>query len=100
MPVTLAQMAARSASTSFQWEGETVTVAFAPGKVTDTLLVQLDAGNAQRNAALVSVITSWDVLNDDGSMFPLDANRLADLPIDFKAAVMFAVLDEMRQRPN
>lgn len=100
MPVTLAQIAARQASASFSWEGETVTVTYRPGLVTDALMAQLDAGSSERNDGIASLLMSWDVLADDGSMYPFDADSLAHLDKEFKDTVMFAMLNDMRSRPN
>ncbi len=52
------------------------------------------------NQVLAELIKSWDVFEDDEQtvMFPLTPDRLAELPIPFRMAVLNAVLEDIR--PN
>lgn len=44
------------------------------------------------------IIKSWDVLEDDGSMFPIKASRFPQLPIAFRLTVLKAIMQDIR--PN
>ena len=100
MPVSLAQMAARSTSATISTPLGDINIVFDPNKVTTALCVQMDASLQERCAALASVIVSWDVY-DDAVMTqptPIDEAHLAQFSIDVLRALTVGIMDAMR--PN
>lgn len=109
MPLTLKNISQNIAACSFEFAGETVTMVYWPGLVTEKVFAELQAlGKAKNenvldsftefNGMLVRLIKSWDLYEDDEqtSMFPLDANRLSELPISFRMAAIQAILSDIR----
>ena len=107
MPVTLAQLATNSATVTLSVGEDTVTIEYYPGRVTEKTLAAMnafaamdgtgiDAGFSRFNEELAKLLKSWDVLEEDGSMFPIDAHRLADLPISFRLEVLAAIMGDLR----
>lgn len=119
MPITVSQMATNSVTVAFDYAGETVNVTYAPGNINEKVfagiaslaeansfdLSKVDTTNMSEisadlsavlsavNDTLVAVVSKWDVLNDDGTMFPLDVKRLSELPILFRAEVLTKVFE-------
>lgn len=109
MPLTLAKIAANTATVTLAVGEDTATIVYFPGRVTEKAIAvlnsfssmdetNLQAGFRAFNAELVKLIQSWDVLEDDGTMFPLDADRLSELPVTFRVQVLSAILGDIR--PN
>lgn len=100
MPITIAQMAANEKSLSTTIDGQTLNLVYFPGKVTTKILNVFDSGLDGQNQALSEIIKSWDVQvsPDDSSMYPLDADSLAALGIQFLRQVTWAILEDIR--PN
>lgn len=108
MPVTLAKIAANTASVTLAVGAESVTITYYPGRVTEKTIAltqamasmtgeTMAASYARFNEALAGLIQRWDVLEDDGAtMFPLLPERLADLPVGFRIQVMSAILGDLR----
>lgn len=125
MPLTLAKMTSNTASVTFIYGDDPVTVVYYPSRVTEKTLAQLQffisasedtlgqsfetlneilAGKAitsdrltdqQRSTGLVK---SWDVYEDDAQsqMFPIDPSRFSDLPFDFRIKVLGAIIGDVR----
>lgn len=100
MPVSLAQMAARSATVTASTPVGDVTLTYAPHKFTTAALVQLDETQVARCAALADIIQSWDVYVDADmtQLVPIDAEHLQALSIDLTSAFVSAIFKDMR--PN
>jgi len=127
MPITLSKIANNSAKVSFQYGEDEVTLEYYPGRVTERTFAQLQAfsniedfddvmtGFAMLNELLAgkpldaekslmgeaqptAILKLWDVLNDDGTMFPIRPDRLSELPIPFRFAVLKAIMGDIR--PN
>lgn len=112
MPVQFSQIASKHASvtiTGGTLGDESITVVYYPGRLTDNLLASmqqlqvLETGNMaglsglfSLNDVLCELIVSWDVLDSDGSMYPLDPKRLKELPVPFKAEVLYALVNDLR----
>lgn len=109
MPVSLAQLARNTASVTFPVGEETVLVNYYPARVTERVVSRMlalqslseenaVAGFAEFNQILATLIESWDVYEDDEQtkMFPLDAERLSDLPIFFRVRAIQAIVGDMR----
>jgi hypothetical protein len=110
MPVSITQMAANTASVTFTADsaGNTVTVVYFPALVTEKTFASLQSFDAMQqnsivdsfaelNDVLIRLIKSWDVYDDEAQtvMFPLDAERLKELPIPFRMKVLGAVLGDL-----
>ena len=81
MALTVNKLSGDVNSVTFQYSGESVTVEYYPGKITEKTFAQLRflastdvdtivAGFSMLNGMLASLIKTWDVLDDDGDMFP------------------------------
>ncbi len=119
MGITLTQIASNTARVTFAYLGESVTLEYFPGKVTERVIARLmNFSNMNEeslladlrafNEMLVSLIKFWDVYEDEAQtqMFPLDAERLAELPFMFRVRLVQVIIGDMRpeavapQTPN
>lgn len=113
MPITVSQMASNEATLQFEYQGQSVSVTYFPGRITEKVLPGLNAIDAIQpaddeqtvlgkfqayNTALCSIIKSWDAQEDDGNMFPLDPIRLSELDIAFRRRVLNEIMNDIR--PN
>lgn len=111
MPITLSKIASNSARVAFTYGDDTINLVYYPGKITEKIFAQLQsfatmteegivAGFAAFNVTLAGLIKSWDVFEDDEQtvMFPLEADRLAELPFAFRVGCVQAMVGDMR--PN
>lgn len=108
MPITLAKITSNTAEISMMVGEDTVNVTYYPGRVTEKTIAQLQ-GYAdvnpdhfaetvhEVNVLMANLIKSWDVLeNDEVTMFPLDPERLAELPFMFRTKVVVAIMQDIR----
>ena len=105
---TIGQMVANSATTEVSFNGLVVKVDYFPGKVTERTIQEIrvlsqstaddiESRFSQLNMLLCGLIKSWDLTEDDGeTMFPLDPERMADLPIKFRSKLAVAILQDIR----
>lgn len=111
MPVTLSKIASNQASVTLHYGEDSVTVEYYPGRVTERVMAQLQSfskmdesnlveGFHAFNETLIHLIKSWDVYEDDAqtTMFPLDVERFADLPIQFRMSVLNAIMEDIRPK--
>lgn len=109
MPLTFSKIANNTASVTLHIGEDTVTVVYFPGHVTEKSLAHMQgfatmdesslaAGFAGFNEMFASLIKSWDLFEDDAHtrMFPLDPQRLAELPVGFRMDVIMAILKDIR----
>jgi len=109
MPLNLTQIATNSASVTGHYAGESAVVIYYPSRITEKTYAQLQqiaamdestlaAGFSNLNDILAHLMKEWDVFEDDEQtiMFPLKAERLAELPILFRMAVLQAILGDLR----
>src|SRR5712691_8775720 len=111
MPINLHKMAANTAHitiTGGTLGDDTLDTEYYPSRVTEeaiTVFAYLEAAStptqasaafAAFNEMLASLIKSWDVLEDDGTMFPIDALRFASLPLAFRMQVFTAIMKDIR----
>ena len=109
MALTLQKIAANVAEVTFPFAGESITVVFYPGRITEKTMAQLQAFSsmdetsiadsfASFNDVLASLIKSWDVYVDDEQtvMFPIDPLELAVLPISFRLEVLSQIMGQIR----
>jgi hypothetical protein len=108
MPLSLSQIAANTASVTFPYAGESITVTYYPARVTEKTIAQMQAfvntdeanvvsGFATFNDVLVHLIKAWDVYEDEEQtvMYPLEVGKLAELPIAFRMAVLEAIMGDI-----
>lgn len=98
MPITASQMAANEAALALTIEGETLNLVYYPNKLTTKAITQIDNGLDGMNQTLSEVIKSWDLLNDDGSMYPLDAESIASLGVGLLFQIARGIAQDIR--PN
>lgn len=100
MPVSLAQMAANTASVTFQVDSDSCTVVYFPAKITTDVLTRLNTSYEERNAALPEILKSWDVYEDAdmANLLPIDEASLKALGVPFGILLVRAISDDMR--PN
>ncbi len=109
MPITLNEIAANTATVTFQFGDNPVTVVFYPGRITERVLTagnfakrgddpaSIEAGVEDFNAILAGLVESWDVLENDGkAMIPIDAKRFADIPLIFRTRVFQEIIGAFR----
>lgn len=125
MPLSLFQLAANRASVTIEYAGQVVTLDYAPALITEKTIAEVSdvATGAQAlaepgadsaagagglttittfmgalNTLLCRVVLSWDVYEDEAQtvMFPLTPERLAELPVDFRAACFQAIFSGLR----
>jgi hypothetical protein len=108
MPITVQKLASNTADVTIQVGGETVTLTYKPALVTekvfdemmkltgDKVTVSLSEAAMVVNDILVRLIAKWDVMEDEAGtqMFPLDAERLADLPLFFRLKCLMAIAQD------
>lgn len=105
---TIGEMTSGLASIEVAFHTITVKAQYYPAKITERTIQHIQAfsrpsgdmsGFADLNAMLIDLVASWDLTEDDGvTMFPLDVERLPELPVMFRVNVMTAALKDMR--PN
>lgn len=96
MVVTLAKMAANTATIQIPYGGDVVNVTFYPGRVTDKNVALLDGNADETNEGLLTLIKSWDLMLDEDTPCPIDLEHLADVPWDFKVDVARAIMRDIR----
>ena len=110
MPISLNKIANNVANVSFVYDSETVNFSYYPARITEKTFAQLQSlesmsniedintGFAALNSMLAQLIKKWDVYEDDAQtvVYPLEAARLADLPIMFRMQVLGTILRDFR----
>jgi hypothetical protein len=109
MPITLNEIAANTATVTFQYGDKPITLVFYPGRITEKVLTagnfakrgedaaSIEAGVKDFNDILATLIESWDVLENDGkTMIPIDADRFADIPLIFRTQVFQEIIGAFR----
>ncbi len=88
-------------------DGDTIAFEFRTGMVTPRFLADIqtldDVEHLTPDVVLAisehvaRLLTTWDVEDDDGSMFPLDPTRLAaDIAAQVQLAILFTCIAEMK----
>ena len=97
MTLSVSQLATNEANLALTIEGETLNLVYFPNKYTAKVSNQFTTldGITQE---LGGLIKSWDLLNDDGTMYPLDAESLAALGIGLLLQVAKGIASDIR--PN
>lgn len=104
MALTLAKLQGNLANCSFDYEGETVHIKYRPNVYTPAFLLNLirlqdTTMSAETLTAMVDlvkqVVAEWDVLDEDGAVWPLTEVNLQSLPLEFLAAMLRTVTDDV-----
>jgi len=106
MPITLSALAANTATLTIPVGADTLTLTYYPNRVNEhTVAMLANFSNVNQatltedfheyNVSLASLIKSWDLLEDDGSMFPLDAARFPELPMTVRGQVFRAIMEHL-----
>lgn len=100
MPITLAKMAAATASITLAIGPDSVTIVYYPGRVSDSAIAKMDASADEFNQTLASLIQSWDIYADDEQtqLLPIDAEHLTELGRSFRLQIARAIVRDIR--PN
>ena len=107
MPISLQKMASNTASVTVRVGDDTATINYYPAKVTEKILFMpfddssqtaMKASFEDFNGDLANLIQSWDVYEDDAQtqLFPIDATRFAELPLDFRLKIYQAIVSDVR----
>lgn len=108
---TIGEMVAGTASIEVAFHAITVKAEYYPGKLTESVIEQINdlsalstqeeikSGFGTLNDLLTELIASWDLTENDGkTMFPLDVDRLREIPLPFRMRLLLATVTDMR--PN
>lgn len=105
---TIGEMTSGLASIEVPFHTLIVKAEYYPAKITERTIQQIQSlqrekgdlsGFADLNALIVDLIASWDLTENDGAtMFPIDKERLPELPVVFRMNVLTAAMKDMR--PN
>jgi hypothetical protein len=113
MPLSLENIASNTASVTFPYAGDTITIVYYPERITDKMLHAISAMRDQNdvdgmlgklggfNETLASLIQSWDLYEDAAqtTMIPIEAKRFESLSIPFKKDVFLAIAQDLKS-PN
>lgn len=98
MPIKASNMATNTANATVEYNNETVSITFYPDKFNNRIITQMDGNVEGFDKALCELIKTWDVLEDDGSMYPLTPEKLAELSFPFRVQVAKSIANIIR--PN
>lgn len=105
---TFSQIIGNSAQITFTYSDEDIKLEYYPGRVTEKVLKIFQAVEnikeetafddiAAFNQSLADLIKSWNVTENDGeTMYPLEASRLAELPLHFRGKVAGEIMRSFR----
>lgn len=98
MPITLSKIAADTASVAFSVGGDMVNIVYFPSKVTGKLTSYLDQGAEEMSKALATIISSWDIYEDNEmtTLLPIDADHLDSLGIGLEIKIAQAIIRDIR----
>jgi hypothetical protein len=111
MGITLSQIASNTAQVTLTGgtlsAGQSATIVYYPGRITENAVIaptELGSMTTQTapdkfkafNEMLAHLIQSWDVLQDDGSMFPIDPALFVELPFAFRMQVYTTIMRDIR----
>lgn len=109
MGLTLAKIARNVATVNLYYSGEEIHIEYYPARVTEKTYASLtafasmtnetiDSGFKTLNKILGLLIKEWNVFDDEAEtiMYPLTQDKLSELPILFRTAVLQAILSDIR----
>ncbi len=79
------------------FEGETLTIDYKPNVVTPTFLDSLEGLNNRQSVhkQICASVQSWDLVNDEGQVLPINDETLQTLPTGFTVRVLEAIVTDM-----
>lgn len=95
MSITLANIATNEATVKVPVGDEDITIVYYPNRITKGVIVQFDDLVNGICQVLPAVVKSWDLLDADGSMFPLEPTRLEELGIPLLALINKAIAKDI-----
>jgi hypothetical protein len=110
MGVTLAKIAANTATIHVPIGDDVVNITYYPGRITEHTMAacQIDGSTTDEvmssfdgyNETLCSIIKSWDIYEDDEQtkLLPVDVEHFAALPLAFRGAIYQTIMVDIR--PN
>jgi len=111
MPITLSQIAKNTATFTMPYgnDGGTVEITYYPSRLTEKTYADakilsdptqndLDENFTAINDVLCQLMKSWDVMDDDGTPFPIDKEQLKRLPWEFRLTVFYAIIADMKPK--
>lgn len=104
MPISMADLTKTTRSIAVDYDGHTVNIIYAPGRLTPAVEARLNQANEQNRPAsgvadeLAKIIVSWDVTDAAGKPLAVTAELLHEFPTVLLWAVTAAIRDG--NRPN
>lgn len=107
MPISVADLASNRAKVTRTFASGSLTIEYDPNLITEATFAQLErfstanqslaAGFQEFNRLLLSLITSWDLLEkDEVTVVPLTEERLASLAIPIRSLVLQMIVGDVR----
>lgn len=110
MPIKLTDLKKSIRTVAIEYEGDSATVQYRPAALTPYLqMVLLDwyvgGENSEREYkttlndvldAFIDLVATWDVMGDNGKPLPVTRHWLRQLPTQFIAVVIGAILEDIR----
>lgn len=101
MAVKMSEMKSRTKVLQVTWDGETVDVSYFPNVVTPELLEQVDDAAKRDNLDILGVMLEpvldwWDILLDDDTRMPTDADTIKRVPMSFLSKLQDAITEAQR----
>lgn len=105
MGIRVTALLKQEAETEIKFFDERGTVKFRPGAITDDMFDRVQAAAESDdenvlNKLLAEVCSSWDVMDEQGTMVPFTDEALSALPIPFKSTVLEQVIEAARGNSN
>jgi hypothetical protein len=91
---TVSEMASDEASVTINIGNRPINIVYFPNKITRKACTIMSEGLDGVNQTLSEVVKSWDLLNDDDTMYPLDVDSLERLGIGLIKKVAWAIVDD------
>ena len=98
MPVSASNMALNEKTVVVPIGDESLNVTYYPNTVTSKMIAQLDDALEGVHVGLAALIKTWDLLADDGSTYPVDADSLQALGLPLLLRISQAIARDIR--PN
>ncbi len=103
MPITLDNLKQDRRTCTVEYGGETASLTYRPSgytpEVEDRFQTFIESSRSANGFAgfLANILVEWDVLDDNGKMFPITLEDLRTLPARFLTSVVNAITADMRE---
>lgn len=104
MPISLADLTRKTRTVVVDFDGDTINVTYAPGRLTPGVESRLTQANEDGRPAsgvadeLARLLLSWDIMGDDGAPAPITSDLLHELPTALLLRIVAAIGED--SRPN